>query len=121
MIYSFLANLVLLVHGVFIAFVVFGGLLALWKPWLAWLHLPVLAWGVAVTGIGWICPLTPLENILRRMAGKQGYDGGFIEHYLLTAVYPEGMTREIQVLLAALLLIGNLAVYAVLFWCVKKS
>ena len=115
MLYHVLANAVLLAHALFVAFVVLGGLMVLRKPRLAWLHLPALAWGAAVIAMGWICPLTPLENTLRRMAGQQGYSGGFIEHYLLSAVYPDGLTREAQILLAALLIIGNVTVYAVLY------
>ena len=111
MLYNLLANTVLLVHGLFVGFVVLGGLLVLRRPRLAWLHLPALAWGAAVVGMGWICPLTPLENSLRSMAGQDGYSGGFIEYYLLSVIYPAGLTRQIQVFLATLLIIANLAVY----------
>lgn len=110
--YRLLADLVLAVHGLFVAFVVFGGLLALWKRWIAYLHLPALAWGALVIGMGWICPLTPLEVSLRQRAGDQGYDGGFIEHYLLPLIYPEAITRETQIILAVLLVAGNLLIYA---------
>ncbi|MGY6269239.1 DUF2784 domain-containing protein [Achromobacter denitrificans] len=113
--YRLLADLVLIVHGLFVAFVALGGLLALWKRWIAWLHLPALAWGALVVGMGWICPLTPLEVSLRLQAGQQGYGGGFIEHYVLALVYPAGLTREVQIALAALLVAGNAAVYALWF------
>lgn len=109
--YRLLADLVLIVHGLFVAFVVFGGLLALWKRWIAYLHLPALAWGALVIGMGWICPLTPLEISLRQQAGQQGYGGGFIEHYILALIYPEGITRGTQIVLAALLIVGNIVVY----------
>ena len=109
--YRLLADLVLIVHGLFVAFVVFGGLLALWKRWIAYLHLPALAWGALVIGMGWICPLTPLEISLRQQAGQQGYGGGFIEHYVLALIYPEGITRVTQIVLAALLIVGNIIVY----------
>ncbi|MGS1107921.1 DUF2784 domain-containing protein [Achromobacter anxifer] len=110
--YRLLADLVLIVHGLFVAFVVFGGLLALWQRWIAYLHLPALAWGALVIGMGWICPLTPLEISLRQQAGQQGYGGGFIEHYVLALIYPEGITRGTQIVLAALLIVGNIIVYA---------
>lgn len=109
--YRLLADLVLMAHGLFVAFVVFGGLLALWKRWIAYLHWPALAWGALVIGMGWICPLTPLEISLRQQAGQQGYAGGFIEHYLLGLIYPEGITRKSQIVLAALLIVGNIVVY----------
>lgn len=121
MIYQVLANLVLLAHAAFIAFVVFGGVLALRWPRMAFLHLPALAWGAAVIAMGWICPLTPLENTLRNMAGNEGYTDGFIEHYLLLAIYPPGLTRHVQGLLAASLIVGNLAVYVRLYHRIMRK
>ncbi|WP_338878858.1 DUF2784 domain-containing protein [Achromobacter veterisilvae] len=111
MTYRILADLVLVAHGLFVAFVMFGGLLALWKRWVAFLHLPALAWGAMVIGMGWICPLTPLEVSLRERAGQEGYAGGFIAHYVLGIIYPEGIARTTQVVLAALLIAGNIIVY----------
>ncbi|AVJ27895.1 DUF2784 domain-containing protein [Achromobacter spanius] len=119
MTYRILADLVLVVHGLFVAFVVFGGLLTLWKPRIAFWHLPALAWGAMVIGMGWICPLTPLEVSLRERAGQEGYAGGFIEHYVLGIIYPEGITRSTQMLLAALLIVGNLVVYTV--WARRRA
>jgi len=113
MFYLALAHLVLLIHAAFVTFVAFGGLLALWRPRMAYLHLPALAWGATVVAMGWICPLTPLENWLRMMAGKEQYEGGFIEHYLTMLVYPPGLTRDTQILLAILLVVANVAIYAV--------
>ena len=82
-------------------------------PRLAWLHLPAVAWGVAVELGGWICPLTELENRLRHAAGEQGYDGDFVGRYLLPVLYPDGLTRELQWLLAAAALAVNACVYTV--------
>jgi hypothetical protein len=112
---ALLADAVLLLHAAFIAWVMFGGLAVLRVPWLAWLHLPALAWGVGISAVGGICPLTPLEQQLRLAAGEAGFEGGFIEHYLTAIIYPDGLTRATQALLAALLLAGNAAVYA-LVW-----
>lgn len=107
------ADLILLSHFAFIVFVATGGLLALRWPRLAWLHLPCLLWGVLVEATGWICPLTPLENRLREVAGQSGYGGGFIEHYLVPLVYPPGLTRTAQIAIGAGLLLANTVIYAV--------
>lgn len=112
MLASWAADAVLVVHGLFIAWVVAGGLAVLCRAWLAWLHLPAAAWGVWIEWTGGICPLTPLENRLRAAAGEQGYRGGFIEHYLTAAIYPDGLTREVQGWLGAGVIVVNAAVYA---------
>ena len=109
-----LADAVLLLHGLFILFAVLGGVLVWRWPRLAWLHLPAAAWAGWVVSAGWICPLTPLENALRRSAGEAGYSGGFIEHYLLALIYPEGLTRPVQVVLGVGVLLFNAVLYALL-------
>ena len=106
-----LADLVLSLHGLFILFAVLGGLLVRRWPRLAWLHLPAAAWAAWVATSGSICPLTPLENTLRRSAGEAGYSGGFIDHYLLGLIYPEGLTRPVQTALGIGVVVLNLAVY----------
>lgn len=110
--YAVLANLVLALHGAFVLFVVAGGLLSLRWPRAAWLHLPAAAWGAGIELTGGICPLTPLENRLRELAGQAGFDGGFVEHYLLASIYPDGLTRETQVVLGLAVVAVNVAVYA---------
>jgi hypothetical protein len=112
MLYRLLADGVLLLHGAFVAFVVLGALLVLRWPRAAWLHLPAVLWGVGIEFAGGICPLTPLENHWRRLAGEQGFTGGFVEHYVLPTLYPEGLTREVQVGLGLLVLALNLGIYA---------
>lgn len=99
-------------HLLFVVFVVGGGLLLLRWPALVWVHLPAAVWGVLIELFGWVCPLTPLENSLRRRAGAAGYEGGFVEHYLLPVLYPGALTREVQFALAAAVVGVNLAVYA---------
>ncbi|MCS6785626.1 MAG: DUF2784 domain-containing protein [Thiobacillaceae bacterium] len=110
--YGLLADLVLAVHFAFIVFVSLGGLAVLRWPRLAWLHLPCVVWGVVVEVMGWVCPLTPLENHFLRLAGEQGYEGDFLQHYLLAAIYPEGLTRGTQIGLGLGLLVLNALIYA---------
>ncbi|MCU0933433.1 MAG: DUF2784 domain-containing protein [Thiobacillaceae bacterium] len=110
--HALLADLILLLHLAFILFVVLGGLLVYRHAWVAWLHVPAVVWGVVVELMGWICPLTPLENRLRALAGQGGYDGDFIGAYLLAVIYPDGLTREIQIGLGLGALLLNLLVYA---------
>jgi hypothetical protein len=110
--YRLLADAVLLTHAAFVAFVMLGGLLALRWPKIAWVHLPVVAWGAGIEFTGGICPLTPLENHLRALADQRGYAGGFIEHYLFGLLYPEGLTRNLQLALGLLAVLVNVIVYA---------
>ena len=111
MIYRVLADLVVVVHFAFVLFVVGGVLLVLRWPHLAWAHLPAVAWGAWIELAGRICPLTPLEVRWRRLAGQAGYEGGFIEQYLLGVLYPAGLTRGVQVALGVAVLVVNLVVY----------
>lgn len=106
-----LADAVVLLHLAFVLFAIAGGLLVVRRRWIAWLHVPTLAWALLVEAMGWICPLTPLENRLRAAAGETGYRGDFVAHYLLPVLYPAQLTRELQWLLAAVLLGLNLGVY----------
>ena len=115
MVYGRLADLVLLTHLAFIVFVALGGLAVLRWPRVAWIHLPVLAYGVAIELVGWVCPLTPIEQELRRTAGGAGYEGGFIEHYVGGVVYPTDWSR-IHVWLGVALIAFNVAVYCWVLW-----
>jgi hypothetical protein len=108
-----LADLVVILHFAFVLFVVLGGLLVFRWPRLAYVHLPVALYGALIELVGWICPLTPLEKRLRESAGLQGYQGGFVEHYILPVLYPAGLTRGVQWVLGVLVLGINLVIYAV--------
>lgn len=121
MVALFAANAVLLFHLTFILFSAFGALLALKWRWIVFLQLPAAAWGFFVEYSGRICPLTDLENYFRHRAGQAGYSEGFIEHYLLATIYPDGLTRHIQFALAAFVVIVNLSVYALLLTRRKVS
>jgi len=114
--YALLADLVLVLHAAFILFVVFGGLLVLWRRPVAWLHIPAAAWGILIEFTGWLCPLTFLENDLRQAAGDSGYEGGFVDHYLAPLVYPDALTPEIQVMLGLAALLVNVVVYTLVWF-----
>ena len=113
MLYRAAADAVLAAHLAFVLFVVFGGVLVLRWPKLAWLHVPAVAWAAFVELSGRICPLTPIEVALRIGAGGAGYSGDFLERYIVAAIYPDGLTREIQQILGATVLLINAAVYLI--------
>jgi Protein of Unknown function (DUF2784) len=114
MIWSLLADAVVVIHFAFTAFAIFGGVLTWRWRWIAAAHLPALAWGCWVEVSHSICPLTPLENHLRRLGGEAGYPGGFLAHYLVRVLYPPGLTWHIQWELAGVLVLINLLAYGVL-------
>jgi uncharacterized protein DUF2784 len=113
-VYRLLANAVVVLHALFIVFVVGGGVLAWRWRWVAAIHIPCAVWGVLIEYRGWICPLTPLENSLRARAGQEGYSGGFVEHYLVPAIYPSGLTPRVQMMLGTFVLVSNALAYALL-------
>lgn len=106
-----LADGVVLGHFAFVTFVVAGGFLAWRYPYAALAHVPALAWGFWIELTGRICPLTPLENHLRALAGEAGYRDGFIEHYVIPVLYPPGLTQRAQWVLAGVLLLANVVAY----------
>jgi Protein of Unknown function (DUF2784) len=119
MLYNLGANLVLLLHFGFILFVAFGGLLLIKWPRLIWLHLPAVAWGAFVEFSGWICPLTPLENWLLAQGGEATYGGDFLVRYLSSILYPNALTRDVQVALGMLAIGLNMAIYGRL-WLIRR-
>ena len=118
---AFAADALVVLHLAFVLFVVFGGLLVWrWPRW-AWVHVPAFAWGAVIEFNNWVCPLTPLEQRFRVAAGEAGYSGGFVEHYLLPLLYPEGLTREIQLGLGLFVLAVNALVYGMWLWRSKQK
>ena len=109
--YNLLADAVIIVHFLFILFVAAGGLLILRRPRMAWLHLPAACWGAFIEFAGWICPLTPLENHLRRLGGEAPYTGDFVVYYLVPVIYPAGLTPLTQCILGGLVVAVNLVIY----------
>jgi hypothetical protein len=121
MLYQVLADIVACVHAAFVAFVVLGGVLAIRWRRLVWLHVPAAIWGALIEFADWVCPLTPLENALRGRAGDAGYGDGFIQHYLLRALYPAGLTRGVQVALGTLVIVVNILAYVALLRRGRRS
>lgn len=115
MLYRLAANLVLIVHFAFVAFVVFGALLVMRWPRVMVLHIPAVAWGILVEFMGILCPLTPLEARLRELGGGVGYRGDFIGYYIGAVLYPAGLTRALQIGLGLGALLLNAAAYTYLF------
>ena len=113
--YGILADIVVLIHLGFVFFAVVGGIFIIWWRWVIWLHLPALLWAVWIECIGGICPLTPLENWLRLKGGQGGYEGNFIATYMLPVLYPAALTRNMQFILAILVIVINIAVYGAIF------
>lgn len=111
-----LADAVLSFHFLFILFAIFGGFINLYNKKVAWLHVPVVLWSSIVNLAGLTCPLTPIENYFRSLAGQAGYPGGFVEHYIGQLVYPAGMPRKLELVAAASIIAWNFVVYAFLVW-----
>ena len=109
--YQLLADALVVVHFLFIVFVVIGGIFVLRRPWLALVHLPSAVWGAAVELCGWVCPLTPLENYLRWLGGGIAYRGDFIEYYLISLIYPENLTATMQHIFGMLVIAVNIIFY----------
>ena len=121
MFYEILADLVLLLHLCFILFVLFGVFIVFKKHKLAWVHIPVALWGMLISLVGWRCPLTPLENLFRHMAGEEGYAGSFINHYIMPIVYPSGLTRELAIGMGIFVLLWNGLFYSILIYKIKRK
>lgn len=116
MIYQLAADLVLIVHLLFLVLVVAGGLLVFHRACWSLVQLPAAGWATWVELTGRVCPLTLLENHLLREAGQTGYSESFISHYLLAVIYPDGLTRELQICLGIGVLLINCSVYGIFFY-----
>ncbi len=111
MLFRVLADLVVVLHLSYVVFVVLGGILAVRSRPLLWAHLPAATWGALISFLGWTCPLTLVENWLLRQSGAAGYESGFIEHYLVAVLYPQGLTQGMQIALGVGVIVVNLWVY----------
>lgn len=117
MLYRLLADAIIIIHLIFILFVISGGLLLLRNKRWSIVHLPAALWAVIIEFKGWMCPLTPLENWFREKGGNSIYQGDFIERYLLPIIYPADLTKELQIIFGLSVIIINIAVY---IWVLNK-
>ncbi len=111
------ADTVLMVHMGFLVFIVAGGLLVRRCRGVAGIQLAAVAYGGLIQLIGFTCPLTPFEKDLRHAAGDAGYDGGFIDHYVTSVLYPGELTPAVKVAMVALVAVANVAVYT---WALRS-
>jgi hypothetical protein len=117
--YGIFADIVVLIHLTFVIFAVLGAGLIIWRRWIIWLHIPAFLWAIWIECTGGICPLTPLENWLRIKGGQGAYEGDFVATYLLPVLYPAGLTRNAQIILAMMAIVINVAIYGSIFY--KRS
>ena len=113
--YSALATLVLLLHTLFIVWVIFGAFLTRSRPLLRWLHIASLVWGILTEVLPWPCPLTLLEDWLEGRAGVEPYQGGFLLHYLDKLVYPD-VPANLFTIAGVIVCVSNLAFYGRQMW-----
>ncbi len=121
MLYNSLADLIVVLHSLFVLFVMLGGFLVLWKSSVAWCHIPAVFWAASIEFFGWICPLTPLENMLREKGGAAGYGTGFVEHYIVPILYPASLTRQVQINFGIIVLSINIGLYFFVLHSLRKT
>ena len=119
--YELAANLILIVHFIFIIFVVFGALLFFVVKKIVFIHIPALIWGSYIELTHFICPLTYLENWFLNKANLTIYSEGFIQNYIIPIVYPADLTKNLQIYLGITLIVINIVFYAFIFNKLKKN
>ena len=118
-VFSALAAGVLLLHALFVLWVVFGAFVTEGRPVLRWFHIGSLLWGIYTELSPWPCPLTILEDWLESEAGIRPYKGGFLLHYLDAIVYPN-ISAGVLTAAGVAICVLNLAIYARQFWKSRK-
>ena len=118
--YRLAADAMMIAHLLYIIFVVVGGLLALRARWVLWLHVPAVAWAIVVQYFGRLCPLTTWEQELRAGAGAAGYQGSFIDHYLVPLIYPSDMPAAMPLVLGSVVLVINVTIYGWLITVARR-
>ena len=112
---AFSANCVLIFHAAVALFAVLGAPLILIDPRIAIIHLPIVAWSSIVNLAHWTCPLTPLEQRLRLLAGQSSFQGGWIQHYVDPIVKPLGMPRKLELVAGVSVVVWNAVLYGVVW------
>jgi hypothetical protein len=102
------ADAIVVLHLLWILFLILGALPGRRWAWIKWLHLVSLTFSIALQVFSWICPLTYLEIWLRRLGGAQSYEGTFIRHYVEQVVYAE--------IPRGALMFGTLIIVALSLW-----
>ena len=115
------ADIILIIHFLFILFVIFGALLLFVEKKIVFIHIPAIIWGSYIELTHSICPLTYLENWLLQKANLTTYSEGFIQNYLVPIVYPTNLTKDIQIFLGIALILINIVIYAFIFSKLKKN
>jgi hypothetical protein len=118
-IYSALAILVLILHALFILWVVFGAFVTRSRRVLRWLHIVSLVWGILTELLPWPCPLTVLENWLEAKSGVEPYQGSFLLHYLDKLVYPD-ISATLLTVAGVILCALNLVLYGRQMWIAQR-
>lgn len=86
--YKILADIVVLIHFLWILFLVFGGLIGVRFRAVKILHISGLVFAFVIQVFDWYCPLTHLEVWLRSKHDTTlTYTGSFIVHYVEKLVY----------------------------------
>ncbi len=112
--YRALARTVAGAHLVFALFVMLGALLVLWRPSLLWVHLGAVMWAAATTILDLGCPLTPWEKTAWRRGGREPYEEGFLQHYLMRSrTASKADSRRQHIALGIGVVVFNVAVYVV--------
>jgi hypothetical protein len=119
--YQLLADGVVVLHLLFILFVLMGGIIAFARPKIIWVHIPCVLWAIIIELTGIICPLTPLENELRSRAGQGMYSGDFVIHYIEPMIYLEGLTRQLQIILGVMVALVNMIMYSWIYFRKKQK
>ena len=119
--YELFAKVTLIIHLIFILFVIFGGLLFFISSKIIYIHLPALLWGIYIELTNSVCPLTFLENWFLYKGELTTYSNDFINNYLFPIIYPGSINNEIQIYLGLSLIVINILIYGLIYKNLKRN